>query len=146
MLVKNKNKLRLRANYGALNKLTHPDCSSLPPTGDLHDPVRHTKYLASLDPLSVYCQINLKDGDWRKTMFQKSSVLYLFPRMHFALTTASSTFQRAVTLVLGSLICGACVVYLDDIVVVASTRPERLTEVERRFELVGISFCALLWF
>lgn len=46
--------------------------------------------------------------------------------MPFGLTTAPNTFQRAMNLVLGSLKGGACIVYLDDILILGASWSEHL--------------------
>lgn len=117
-------------DYRQLNKCTTPDSYPLPRIDDAVDTVRHCKFFSSLDLRAGYWQINVAEEDKCKTAFRTPSGLYEFNRMPFGLRTAPSTFQRAMNSVLGSLKNQACVVYLDDILVVGKTEDEHLRNLD----------------
>uniref|UniRef100_A0A131Z524 Tick transposon n=1 Tax=Rhipicephalus appendiculatus TaxID=34631 RepID=A0A131Z524_RHIAP len=131
VLVKKKNgSWRFCVDYRQLNKCTTPDSYPLPRIDDAVDTVRHCKFFSSLDLRAGYWQINVAEEDKWKTAFRTPSGLYEFNRMPFGLRTAPSTFQRAMNSVLGPLKNQACVVYLDDILVVGKTEEEHLRNLD----------------
>lgn len=132
VLVKKTNgTLRFCVDYRELNKVTAPDCFPLPRIDDTIDAVRRGKFFSSLDLRAGYWQIHVTECDRPKTAFRTPSGLYEFNRMPFGLTTAPSSFQRAMNTVLGNLKGHECVVYLDDVLVIGATWEEHMANLDK---------------
>ncbi|GJQ70538.1 hypothetical protein Trydic_g221, partial [Trypoxylus dichotomus] len=114
-------KWRIVIDYRKLNNVTIGDAYPLPNIEDILDQLGHAKYFTTLDLASGYHQIPMKKSDQPKTAFTTPSGQYEFTRMPFGLKTAPSVFQRLMNTVLTGLQGLHCFVYLDDIVIYASS-------------------------
>ena len=76
--------------------------------------------------VSGYWQVEVAEQDRDKTAFRTQEGLFEFKVMPFGLCNAPATFQRLMNLVLASIQCSECLVYLDDIIVLgrASSKPQ----------------------
>ena len=101
----------------ALNRVTVRDMYPLPRMDDI---------LSKLGGSSVFSQIDLKCGYWQlpldqesqpKTAFVTPDGLYECTRLPMGLHNGGASFQRLMDLALGDLKWTACLVYLDDLVV-----------------------------
>ena len=65
-------------------------------------------------------------GRWEKTAFCTADGLFEFNVMPFGLCNAPATFQRLMDLILAGLQWSACLVYLDDIIIMGKSFEEHL--------------------
>lgn len=132
-----KRKWRMVIDYRKLNEVTIGDSYPLPNITDILDKLGHSKYFTTLDLASGFHQIELNPQDVSKTAFSTPYGHYEFLRMPFGLKSAPATFQRVMDNILYGLQGERCFVYLDDIVVFASSlqeHEEKLREVFSRLD------------
>lgn len=136
-----KQKWRVVIDYRKLNEITIGDSYPLPNITDILDKLGHSAYFTTLDLASGFHQLELNPKDIPKTAFSTPYGHYEFLRMPFGLKNAPATFQRAMDSVLYGLQGERCFVYLDDIVVFASSLQEheqKLTEIFDRLRQHGL--------
>ena len=136
-----KQKWRVVIDYRKLNDITIGDSYPLPNITDILDKLGHSTYFTTLDLASGFHQVEVDPKDIPKTAFNTPYGHYEFLRMPFGLKNAPATFQRAMDSVLYGLQGERCFVYLDDIVVFASSLQEheqKLTEVFDRLRQHGL--------
>lgn len=109
-----KPKWRIVIDYRKLNEITIGDAYPIPNIPDILDQLGHSKYFSTLDLVSSFHQVKVKDTE--KTAFSVPSGHYEFTRMPFGLRNAPSTFQRLMNIVLSGLQGTHCFTYMDDIV------------------------------
>lgn len=125
VLVKKKDGgIRFCVDYRKLNAITRKDVYPLPVIDDLLSHLGNARYFTSLDLLSGYWQIPIKEEDKDKTAFITPDGLYEFNVLPFGLTCAPASFQHLVDTVLAGLKWKKALVYLDDIIVKGETFEE----------------------
>lgn len=120
---------RMVLDFRALNEKTIGDAYPLPNIVDILDQLGGAKYFSVCDLASGFHQIEMDPADSHKTAFTTPFGHYEFKRMPFGLKKAPATFQRLMDLVLTGLQGEELFVYMDDIVVYASS----LEEHERKY-------------
>lgn len=133
---------RFCIDFRPLNAVTRLDSQPLPRISDLVRAVGGSKYFAALDLRSGYWQIAMSPESIPYTAFRCCGGLYEFTVMPFGLVNAPATFQRAMMTVLSDLVDQGVQVYLDDILVHASTFCEchvLLADVLNRLERAGLT-------
>uniref|UniRef100_A0A803JFV2 Gypsy retrotransposon integrase-like protein 1 n=1 Tax=Xenopus tropicalis TaxID=8364 RepID=A0A803JFV2_XENTR len=127
VLVKKKDGgVRLCVDYRKLNDITVKDAYPLPRIDDTLDLLSNARWFSTLDLTSGYWQVEVHPADRHKTAFVTSHGLFQINVMPFGLCNAPSTFQRLMDIVLADLQGTACLVYLDDIIVIGRTWDEHL--------------------
>lgn len=132
-------KWRVVVDYRKLNNITVGDAYPLPNIEDILDQLGHSKYFTTLDLASGYHQIPVKETDRQKTAFTTPSGQYEFTRMPFGLKTAPSVFQRLMNSVLSGLQGLQCFVYLDDIVIYASSLEQHSSKLKAIFDRLKLN-------
>lgn len=121
---------RLCVDYRELNSNTVSDRYPLPLISDQIARLRGAKYFTCLDMASGYYQIPLHADSVECTAFVTPDGQYEFLAMPFGLKNAPSVFQRTVMQALGDLANTFGVVYMDDVMVAASTKSEALERLQ----------------
>jgi hypothetical protein len=135
VLVKKKTgEYRFCVDYRKLNAVTVRNSYPLPRISDILTQIGNSRWLSSLDLLSAYWQVPVKETDQPKTAFITADGLYEFTRMPFGMVNSGSTFQALVDQVLGQLKWNTVIVYLDDIVVYSSTWAKHMAGLKAVFE------------
>lgn len=129
-----KPKWRLVIDYRKLNDITVGDSYPLPNITDILDKLGHSVYFTTLDLASGFHQLEVDPKDMPKTAFSTPYGHYEFKRMPFGLKNAPATFQRTMDNILQGLQGERCFVYLDDIVVFASSLQEHEDKLREVFE------------
>jgi len=111
-------------DYRALNEKTIEDAYPLPNITEILDQLGSAKYFSVFD-LTLGFQIPMHDSDSHKTTFSILYGHYEFNRMPFELKNAPATFQRLMDQVLSGLQGNDMFVYLDDIVIYATSLTEQ---------------------
>lgn len=120
-------------DYRRLNEVTAKDAYPLPRVNDCLDCLSGAKYFSTLDLQSGYWQLLVDEKDRPKTAFATKSGLYQYITMPFGLCNAPSTFERCMELVLRGLQWKTLLVYLDDIIVFASSVQDSLCRLDTVF-------------
>lgn len=115
---------RMVIDYRRLNEKTVADAYPLPNISDILDQLGGAKYFSILDLASGFHQIPINEDDACKTAFSTPHGHYEFTRMPFGLRNAPATFQRLMDQVLSGLQGLEMFVYMDDIVIYASSLRE----------------------
>ena len=115
--------LRMAVDYRMLNsKSTTATLHPIPLIDDLIDRLANAKYFAVLDAKSGYHQMPLKEGDSEKTAFVVPWGHFEFTeRTPFGLKGAGYSFQRMMSVILGTCNFTEALCYLDDILVWGET-------------------------
>ena len=116
--------LRLCVDYRMLNRDTIKDKYPLPNMQDVIDQLQGAKVFSTIDLRSGYWQIKIAPEDVHKTAFNTVFGSYEFLVMPFGLTSAPSTFQRAVNSIFGEAQGKFVLTYLDDFIVFSNTFEE----------------------
>ena len=126
---------RFCVDFRQLNKTVVQDSYPLPNIQDLLERLSGARYFSKLDVTNAYWQIPIRESDRKKTAFfiGPDYGVYEFNRMPFGITTAPSTFQRAIDNLLSS--CKYCLAYMDDIIIFSSTLDEHINNIDKVFNL-----------
>lgn len=121
MLVKKKdNSIRFCIDIRKLNKITTKDGHPIPRKESILDALSGSKYYSTIDLKSGYWQVKVAEEDKPKIAFSiPGGVHWNFKVMPFGLYNAGATFQRLMEKVLSHLSWETCMVFLDDIIVLA---------------------------
>ena len=115
---------RMVIDYRMLNEKTVNDAYPLPNITEILDQLGAAKYFTVLDLASGFHQIPMDAQSKSKTAFSVPGGHYEFNRMPFGLKNAPATFQRCMDLVLSGLQGVELFVYMDDVVIYASSLTE----------------------
>ena len=107
---------RFCVDYRKVNQVTRKDAYPLPREDDTLGTLSGTKWFSTLDLISGYWQVEVKEKDRDKTAFCMSDGLFELIVMPFVLCNVPATFQRLMDLVLAGLQWTTCLVYLDDVI------------------------------
>lgn len=132
--VSGERKWRIVIDYRNLNDVTIGDSYPLPNIEYILDQLGHSQYFSTLDLASGFHQIEMKPEDISKIAFSTPFGHYEFTRMPFGLKNSPSTFQRLMNTVLTGLQGLQCFVYLDDVVIYASSINEHEKKLRTIFE------------
>jgi hypothetical protein len=132
VLVKKDRSTRFCVDYRKLNAVTKKDSYPLPRIDTLHSFWGST-WFSTIDLKSGYWQVEMNEADKEKTAFTTGEGLWQFIVMPFGLTNAPATFERLMEQVLAVLPWTICLVYLDDIIVHASSFADELDRLQEVF-------------
>jgi len=100
------------------------------------DALGGAKFFSSFDFLSGYWQIEIEEEDKPKTGFLTIYGLFEFNVMPFGLTSAPSTFQRAMDDLLRRIKWIFCLVYIDDVIIYSKTEKDHLKHLDEFLKIV----------
>ena len=127
---KSNGQLRFCVDYRQLNLHTYKDFYPLPRIKTCLDSLGGSKFFSSLDLRSGYWQAAIDPWSADKTAFVTRRGTYKFKVLSFGLTNAPTLFQRLIDLILAGLTWEVCLLYLDDVIVMADTFEQHLERLE----------------
>ena len=127
MVKKKDGAYRFCIDYRRLNAVTLKDAFPIPHVKDALDSLRGARYFGTIDMLSGYWQLPMTQEARDRSAFCTRRGLFEFTRTPFGLVNAPASFCRLMQLIFKDMLHKRCFVYLDDIIVFAST-PEELIE------------------
>jgi len=134
VLVRKKDEtLRFCVDYRKLNAVTKKDSYPFPRIDDILDQLSGNSWFSTLELKSGYWQLKVRPEDREKTAFSVGRGLWQFTVMPFGLCNAPATFERLIEKVLEGLLSRICLVYLDDVIIFASTFNEMLENLKKVF-------------
>jgi len=137
MFVKKKDgKLRLCADYRALNEVTKKDRHPLPLISEALDRLSGARCFTNLDINDAYHKFRIREGDEWKTIFSTKLGTYEYLVMPFGLCNAAAASQRWINEVLIEHIDICCIVYLDDVLIYSNTLLQHRKDVSNILEAI----------
>ena len=141
MVRKKTGDIRVCIDYRKLNERTIKDAYPLPRIDMCLDCLSSAKVFSTIYLQSAYMQLEVAEDDIYKTAFITKYGLFEYLAMPFGLCNPTSTIQRCMEMVFRGLQWNIHLVYLDDIIVMASNfeeHIERIEEVFRRLSDAGL--------
>jgi len=130
-------KLQPVQDYRPLNAITVKNAAPIPLIPKLVNKLLGARFFTKLDVRWGYNNIRVREGDEWKTAFKTPMGLYESTVMTFGLCNAPTTFQTFMDIEFGPLIKGGhVVVYLDDILIYATTITELIYWTHQVFQLL----------
>ena len=124
-LVKEKTgKMRLVVYYRGLNTITIKNSYLIPFMTTLMEPIQDITWFTKLDLKNGFNLILVKEGDKWKPAFKTRYGMYEYKVIAFGLANAPSVFQKYVNNVLKEHLYKGVVVYIDDILIYATSEQE----------------------
>nr|XP_027235998.1 uncharacterized protein LOC113827302 [Penaeus vannamei] len=128
---------RFCVDYRALNRVTTPNAYPLPRIDEMLDSLTERTWFTVLDSRSAYWAISVHPDDRQKTAFSDGHRLLQFRRLPFGLSTAPTTFQRTMNVVLASVLGRHTLAYLDDVVIASASFSEHLQHLQETLALLN---------
>ena len=94
------------------------------------DSLGQAKIFTVLDANSGYCQLPIHPEDRHKTGFVTHYGTFQYQRMSFGLTTAPSSFQRGLDMILTNFKWSTFLIYLDDIIIFSNSVEEHIDHID----------------
>ena len=122
--------VRFCNGYRRLNSLTYKDSFPLPHNDKSLDLRAGNKIFSTLDLQASFWQSEIHPEDRDKTAFITRKGQFRYKVLSFGLANAPSQFQRLMSLDLAGVLWRTCLVYIDDIVLMARSVEEMAERLE----------------
>lgn len=130
-IVYRNNKPRMVIDYRKLNSMVIPDEFPLPKQDDIMQALSGSQWLTTLDALSGFTQLIVREDSREKLAFRCHRGLWQFTRMPFGYRNGPSVFQRVMQNILAPFLWIFALVYIDDIVIFSSSFEDHLVHVDK---------------
>ena len=121
-------------DYRKVNKVTKVDAFPIPKVDECIDAVSGSTCFSTLDLISGYHQVPVREQDIPKTAFSSKYGHNEFVVSPFGMTNSGATFQRVIELVLTKLQWEICIIYIDDIIVYAKSFDQNIDRLKLIFQ------------
>ena len=122
--------LRICIDFRKINSLTATDPYPVPSLRHLISSIGENEVYTTLDLQAGFWQVPLDEESKPLTGFSSSLGHFEYSRMPFGLKSSPITFCRLVDQVFRGLLEKACIVYIDDIIILGKTLKEHLYNLE----------------
>ncbi|XP_037773064.1 uncharacterized protein LOC119568596 [Penaeus monodon] len=139
VLVKKGGGLRFCVDYRGLNAVTKGDTYPLPLINELIDELGPKNIFTTLDARAAYWSVEVEESDRPKTAFSDGYRLFQFCRLPFGLSTAPTTFQRTMNVVLSSVLGRHTLAYLDDVIIYSHSFDQHLQHLDETLQLLSLA-------
>ena len=112
---------RIVNSYEPLNAITIKDNYTVPLIPAMHAALKFATWMTTIDLLSGYYQVRIRDKDKHKSAFKTEFGLFEFTVLAMGLCNATATFQRLLEKILKEFLNIFVMVYIDDIVIYSET-------------------------
>lgn len=129
--------LRFCVDYRGLNAVTKKDAYPLPRINELIDELGPMDTFTTLDARAAYWSVELETTDRPKTAFSDGYRLFQFCRLPFGLSTAPTTFQRTMNIVLAPVLGRHTLAYLDDVIIYSRGFTQHLQHLSETLQLLS---------
>ena len=124
-VLKKDGSIRVCGDYKlTVNRVSSVDAYPLPRVDDLLASTTNTKIFTKLDLSNAYLQLELDDDSQKLVTISTHKGLYKYNRLPFGVSSAPSIFQRTMEGIVAGI--PNVVVYIDDILVVGSSKEDHL--------------------
>lgn len=128
-------KFRLCIDFRQLNKKLIPDKFPLPRVDEILDNLGRARYFSTLDLHAGFWQIPLTEQSKNLTSFSTEEGSYRFNVLPFGLNVAPNSFARMMKIAFNGLDASTAFLYLDDIIVIGTSKEHHLQNLERVFKI-----------
>ncbi|GFX85329.1 retrovirus-related Pol polyprotein from transposon opus [Trichonephila clavipes] len=119
-----------------LNAITKYPRYPLPVVDDLITNIPHAGVMSTLDLKSGYFQLAISPKDIKKITFITCNSTFAFLRMPFGLLGVAQNFQKAIDIILKSVIGRFVMVYMDDVIITSPSFNEHIDHLNQVFTLL----------
>ena len=120
-----------------INHAIKADSYPLPRMEDLFSALAGSKYFSKLDISQAYLQLPLDENSKQYVTVNTHRGLFKYNRLPFGVSAAPAIFQRCMEILFQG--CQGVSVYLDDLLVTASTMEEHLERLDKVLQMFGNS-------
>lgn len=131
--IKKDGSVRVCLDARHLNSVLEPDRELPLRIGDIIRTLNGKKYLSKIDLSHSYWQLPLRESDRKFTGFMVGTKTYQFCVLPFGISTAVSSFTRAMDTVFGRAYDDFLISYVDDLLVASFSFSEHLQHLEQVF-------------
>ena len=126
---------RFVVDYRHLNKNLIADKFPLPRMDDLLDQLGNAKFFSVVDLLNGFHQIELDEESKNLTSFSTDKGSFKFNSLPFGLKVGPNSFQRMMSIAFSGLKPLNAFIYMDDLVVTATTQAKMFQNLEEVFKI-----------
>ncbi|GFT44624.1 retrovirus-related Pol polyprotein from transposon 297 [Trichonephila clavipes] len=127
---------RFAVDYRKLNAITKYPRYPLPLIDDLIMNIPHTGIMSARELRLGYFQMAVKPSDIVKTAFVTKNGTYAFRRMPWGLPGVAPNFQKAIDIILKSVIGKFVNVYMDDVIISSPSLTQHVKHLKEIFRLL----------
>lgn len=129
-----KPKMRMCVDFSKLNSQCVPYYYPLPRIDEVQEQLAKKPFICSLDMSQGYHQVLVEPRDKEKLAFTFEGVHWQYKRVPFGLSTISGFFQAMMNNILSELVGDICLVYVDDIIVMAESAEQMVNNLKTVFD------------
>ena len=129
LIKKKEGDYRMCVDYRHINRITKRETFPTPNIEEQINSFTGSSIFNSIDLMSGYYQVNVKEESRHYTAFVTSTGIYQFRRMPFGLTNAPAIFMRLMSTISKQMKPRKCEVYMDDCMIPTTDIKESLTNI-----------------
>lgn len=129
-----KRKMRMCVDFSKLNQQCIPYFYPLPLIDEVQEQLSQHPFICTLDMSQGYHQVLVAEEDREKLAFTFNGTHWQFVRAPFGLSTISGFFQAMMNNILHDLVGVTCLVYVDDIIIMAQSHEQMLERITGVFD------------